>query len=256
MPVEKERRCAMTELNRTVLLLGEDGSGKLKDAHVTVCGLGAVGSYAVEALARAGVGHLRLVDYDRVSVSNINRQLFALHSTVGMKKTEIAERRVKDINPACEVTVFDTFIDETSNPLIMEDRIDVMVDAIDSLSAKVHLIANAYRKNIPVVASMGAAGRLDANAITTADIDETHTCPLARFVRRRLHRQGIVTGVRCVFSTEVPVKKKEEHQMLHDGKRTPPVMGSISYVTGIYGLKAAYEAIGIILGKNNGGKEP
>ena len=238
----------MTELNRTVLLLGEAGAEKLKNAHVTVCGLGAVGSYAVEALARAGIGHLRLVDYDTVSASNVNRQLFALHSTVGLKKTDVAARRVKDINPLCDVTVFDTYIDEHSNPLIMEGRVDVLIDAIDSLSAKVHLIANAYRHGIPVVASMGAAGRMDANAITTADLSETHTCPLARFVRRRLHRQDIYEGVRCVFSTEVAVKKAEEHQIVHDGKRTPPVLGSISYVTGIYGLKASFEAVRIILG--------
>jgi len=239
----------MTELNRTVLLLGEARAEKLKNAHVTVCGLGAVGSYAVEALARAGVGHLRLVDYDRISASNINRQLFALHSTVGMKKTDVAEQRVKDINPDCHVEIFDTYIDEISNPLIMAGQVDVMIDAIDSLSAKVYLIANAYRKHIPVVASMGAAGRMDANAITTADLSETHTCPLARFVRRRLHRQDIMSGVRCIFSTEVAVKKQQEHQVMSDGKRTPPVLGSISYVTGIYGLKAAFEAIRILVGE-------
>jgi len=239
----------MTELNRTVLLLGEARAEKLKNAHVTVCGLGAVGSYAVEALARAGVGHLRLVDYDRISASNINRQLFALHSTVGMKKTDVAEQRVKDINPDCHVEIFDTYIDEISNPLIMAGQVDVMIDAIDSLSAKVYLIANAYRKHIPVVASMGAAGRMDANAITTADLSETHTCPLARFVRRRLHRQDIMSGVRCIFSTEVAVKKQQEHQGMSDGKRTPPVLGSISYVTGIYGLKAAFEAIRILVGE-------
>lgn len=247
MQVERER--SMTELNRTVLLLGEARAEKLKNAHVTVCGLGAVGSYAVEALARAGVGHLRLVDYDRVSASNINRQLFALHSTVGMKKTEVAEQRVKDINPDCDVEIFDTYIDEISNPLIMAGQVDVIIDAIDSLSAKVYLIANAYRKNIPVVASMGAAGRMDANAITTADLAETHTCPLARFVRRRLHRQDIMSGVRCIFSTEVAVKQQQEHQVMSDGKRIPPVMGSISYVTGIYGLKAAFEAIRILVGE-------
>lgn len=237
----------MSWTDRTELLLGTDQVEALSKAHVTVCGLGAVGSFAVEALARAGVGHLTLVDYDRVHESNINRQLFALHSTVGMKKTELAEKRILDINPDCRVTVFDTYIDEISNPKIMESPMDVMIDAIDSLSAKVHLIANAYRKGVPVVTSMGAAGRMDANAIITADLAETHTCPLARFVRRRLHRQDIFEGIRCVFSSEVPVKKKEEDQAPHDGKRQAPVLGSISYVTAIYGLKAAYEALAILL---------
>lgn len=237
----------MSWTGRTELLIGKKQVEALAQSHVTVCGLGAVGSFAVESLARAGVGHLTLVDYDTVHESNINRQLFALHSTVGMKKTELAEKRIIDINPHCHVTVFDTYIDETSNPLIMEGPMDVLVDAIDSLSAKVHLIANAYRKGVPVVTSMGAAGRMDANAVTTADLSETHTCPLARFVRRRLHRQEIFGGVRCVFSTEVPEKKKEEDQMPHDGMRKAPVLGSISYVTAIYGLKAAYEALAILL---------
>ena len=237
----------MNRFDRTAILLGKESTERLANAHVTVCGLGAVGSYAVEALARAGIGHLRLVDYDIVNITNINRQLFALSSTVGLKKTQVAENRVKDINPFCQVDIFDTYIDEISNPLIMDGRVDVMIDAIDSLSAKVHLIANAYRKNIPVISSMGAAGRLDANAIITADLSETHTCPLARFVRRRLHRQDIQSGIRCVFSTEVAMKKKNDDQIPHDGKRKAPVLGSISYVTAIYGLKAAYEAIHILL---------
>lgn len=237
--------------NRTRILIGEENIKRLSDAHVTVCGLGAVGSYAVEALARAGVGHLRLVDYDTVHPSNINRQLYALTSTVGMKKTQVAQARVKDINPLCQVEILDTLIDEVTNPQIMDSRIDVMVDAIDSLTAKVFLIANAYRSGIPVISSMGAAGRMDANAIITADLSETHTCPLARFVRRRLHRQDIFSGIRCVFSTEIPVKKKEEDQIPHDGFRKAPVLGSISYVTAIYGLKAAYEAIACLLHGQN-----
>lgn len=238
----------MTWNDRTRLLIGDEGIDRLAGAHVTVCGLGAVGSFAVEALARAGVGHLRLVDYDTVDPTNINRQLFALTSTVGMKKTQVAEARVRDIHPGCRVSVIDTVIDEHSRPQIMAGPMDVLVDAIDSLSSKVYLIANAHRAGIPVVSSMGAAGRLDANAIVTADLSETHTCPLARFVRRRLHRQGIFSGVRCVFSTEVAVKKDDAHQLPHDGARVAPVLGSISYVTAIYGLKAAYEAITCLLG--------
>ncbi|MBU1170860.1 MAG: tRNA threonylcarbamoyladenosine dehydratase [Proteobacteria bacterium] len=238
--------------NRTHLLIGEENVGILSRAHVAICGMGAVGSFAVEALARAGVGHLRLVDYDHVHPSNINRQLFALTSTQGMKKTEVARIRVKDINPLCHVEILDTYIDETTNPRIMEGQVDVMIDAIDSLTPKIFLIANAFRAGIPVISSMGAAGRMDANAITTGDLSETHTCPLARFVRRRLHRQGIFSGIRCIFSTEMPMKKKKEDKEPHDGKRQAPVLGSISYVTAIYGLKAAYEAIDCLL-KQKGG---
>jgi len=193
------------------------------------------------------LGNLRLVDYDVVDITNINRQLFALDSTVGMKKTSVAEKRVRDINPDCNIEIRDTFIDEDSNPGIMEGRVDVMIDAIDSLSAKVHLIANAHRAGIHVVSSMGAAGRFDARLITTGDLSETHTCPLARFVRRRLHRQDIRTGIRCIYSTEIPVKKKEEKQVSHDGHRKAPILGSISYLTGIFGLMTAYEALDFIL---------
>lgn len=229
--------------NRTEILIGKDGIKKLAAAHVTVCGLGAVGSYAVEALARAGVGHLRIVDYDTVDITNINRQLFALESTIGQKKAFIAEKRILDINPACRVEVMDAFVNEETNPAVMAEPVDVIIDAIDSLSPKVHLIANAVRAGIYVVASMGAAGRTDSDSIICGDISETRICPLARSVRRRLRRQNIEKGVRCVFSTEEALKKQEEHQIPHDGQRTAPVLGSISYMTGIFGLKVAGEAI-------------
>lgn len=235
---------------RTELLLGREGIEKLKNAHITVAGLGAVGSYTVEALARAGIGHLRIVDYDVVNTSNINRQLYALDSTVGHLKTESAEKRIRDINPDCKLEVMNTFIDEHSNPAILSEPIDVLIDAIDSLSAKIHLIYNAYRKNIHVISSMGAAGRRDANLVTTGDLSDTHTCPLARFVRIRLHRRGLYEGIRCIYSTEPPMKKtvrKESPEETIDGRRKAPVIGSLSYVTGIFGLKAAYEAIQYIL---------
>ncbi len=236
----------MESLNRTELLIGADGIEKLQNAHVAVCGLGAVGSYAAEALVRAGVGSLRIVDYDVVDESNINRQLYALASTVGKKKTYIAEKRILDINPDCSVDVLASYINEETNPAVMAAPVDVLIDAIDSLAAKVYLIADAHRAGIHVISSMGAAGRMDANLITSGDLSETHTCPLARCVRRRLHRQEIFTGVRCIYSTEIPKKQNTEIPRPHDDNR-PPVLGSISYLTGIFGLKAAYEAINYIL---------
>ena len=235
---------------RTELLLGREGVEKLARSHVTVCGLGGVGAYAVEALARANIGRLTLVDCDVISPSNINRQLLALESTKGMEKTEVARARVKDIHPGCDLTVMHTLIDEKSDPQILAQNPDVIIDAIDSLSAKVHLIANAFHMGIHVVSSMGAAGRLDANAVTTGDLSETHTCPLARFVRSRLHRREIYTGIRCVFSTEKPVMKKVTIDTSTDvsGKSVrSPVIGSISYLPSIFGLKAAYEAITYLL---------
>ncbi len=248
------RGTLLMRFERTTLLLGKESIEKLRDAHVTVCGLGGVGSYAVEALLRAGVGHLTLVDFDVVSESNLNRQLFALESTLGAPKIEAARRRLIDIHPSCDLTLMNCFIDETTNPVILSRRTDVLIDAIDSLSAKVHLIANAHEANIHVVSSMGAGGRMDANAITTGDLSETHTCPLARFVRIRLHRRNIFTGVRCVYSTEKPIMKKvamdTEGPSGRQIKKTP-VIGTISYMPAIFGFKAAFEAITHIVGQRS-----
>jgi tRNA A37 threonylcarbamoyladenosine dehydratase len=237
---------------RTEMLLGKEKIEKLKKSHVTVCGLGAVGSYAVEALARAGVGHLRIVDFDVISESNINRQLFALTSTIQHKKTDVAASRILDINPDCHVEKIHRKIDEYSEHLVLAEPYTVLIDAIDSLSAKVHLMINAIEKNIFVISSMGAAGRLNPDTIYTCDISETHTCPLARFVRRKLHRRNIHSGIRCVFSPETPLYKLNHQNDVgnhpdNDQKKSAPVIGSISYITAIFGLKAAYEAINHIL---------
>ena len=251
----KTRGMLPMRFERTKLLLGEEAMKKIRDSHVTVCGLGGVGSHAVESLCRAGVGHLTLVDCDVASESNLNRQLFALESTLGAPKTEAARRRVVDINPSCDLTLMNCLIDETTNPVILSRRTDVLIDAIDSLSAKVHLIANAHEAKIHVVSSMGAGGRIDANAITTGDIAETHTCPLARFVRIRLHRRNIYSGVRCVFSTEKPIMKKLSMDQAalsdqSDIKKTP-IIGSISYLPAIFGFKAAFEALLHIIGQRS-----
>ncbi len=245
----------MLRFSRTEQLLGEEKLERLAGASVVVCGLGAVGSFAVEALARAGIGRLRLVDYDKVSLNNINRQLYALSSTVDMKKAQVAKERVMDINPACQLEIMDTFINHDAMESLLSGHVDVVLDAIDSLSAKVHLIKDSLEKGIHVVSSMGAAGKMDANAITTGDISRTHTCPLARAVRRRLHRMDIREGVTCVYSTEPPRVKSlssSVEEPSFDGNRTAPVIGSISYMTAIFGMKAAYETIDHILGKQQG----
>jgi len=245
----------MLNFARTLQLVGQDKFDKLKDSHVVICGLGAVGSYAAEALARAGVGHLRLVEFDTVDVSNINRQLYALNSTVNSPKIKVAEKRIKDINPDCKLDLRDVFINDKTVHDILEPPADILVDAIDSVSSKVHLIKHAIRKNFHVVSCMGAAGRLDANLVTTGDLSETHTCPLARIIRRRLHRHDIYDGVRCVYSTEPALNKNPpvvEETKCPDsterGRGREPI-GSISYVTGIAGLKTAYEVINHILNR-------
>ena len=235
---------------RTAQLVGEEKMERLRGARVAVCGLGAVGSYAVEALARAGVGYLRLVDFDTVDTVNINRQLYALDSTVGTLKVEVAGERVRDINPSCETDLRPTFIDDASIPELLGGDVDVVVDAIDSVSSKVNLLEGAFRRGLHTVSSMGAAARLDVSAIHVTDISESYNCPLARTIRQRLRRRGIDRGIRCVFSPEqaynkLPPVVREEPRASRGRERAP--LGSISFVTGIFGLKAASAAIHHIL---------
>ena len=239
--------------NRTEQLIGKESLAKLKRARVAVFGLGAVGSYAVEALARAGVGYLRLVDCDCIRPSNINRQLYALESTLNKPKTEVARARVLDINPGCTVEAMQVFAAKNTFPQLLAKPLDAIVDAIDSVTPKVELIAAAARCGIPVVSSMGAATRMNPADIRLGDISETDVCPLARFVRKRLRRRGITSGIRCIFSIEeprnkgAPVGNEENEKMSFPQGRNRRPIGSLSYITGIFGLLAAYEVIKIIV---------
>ncbi|TYT74886.1 tRNA threonylcarbamoyladenosine dehydratase [Desulfobotulus mexicanus] len=240
-----------SSFSRVQLLTGEEAFGRLQQARVTVCGLGAVGSFAVEALARSGVGHLRLVDFDVVEASNINRQLFALHSTLGQSKVSLALQRIKDIAPDCDVEAMDLFIDEASLERVLDNGPDVVLDAIDGLNSKVMLIRESLRRNLYIASSMGAATRYDAGAIRVCDISETHHCPLARLVRRRLHRFGVEKGVDCVFSPEPPnrgpVSEETEEAAVQTRGRIRQPMGSIAHVTGSFGLRLAGLALDRIL---------
>ena len=241
----------MDQFARTKQLLGSQAMERIKNATVAVFGLGAVGSFAIEALARTGVGNLRLIDFDKVDVSNINRQLYALHSTIGREKAIIACERVKDINPGCRVELHSSFVNAQSLEDLLSKDIDVVVDAIDGLNSKINLIVGAKQLNLAVVSSMGAAGRTDISMIRTGDISETIVCPLARVVRQRLHRRGIYKGVRAVYSIEKPLNKqpyKSEDAVdgLPDHGRSRPPIGTISWVPGVFGLTIASEAINII----------
>lgn len=235
---------------RTEMLLGAEALARLRAARVVVVGLGAVGSYAVEALARAGVGALRLVDFDRVHLSNINRQLYALDSTIGRLKVEVAAARVHDINPECAVEALPLFVDEDSVAQVLAGAPDAVIDAIDSLSPKVTLLATAARATPFVVSSMGAATRTDPFAIRVSDISETDRCPLARLIRKRLRQRGIASGIRCVYSIEPPrpaaptsvAPPAEEPAIVRRG-RPRRALGSLSAVTGMFGLIAAQEVI-------------
>lgn len=237
---------------RTRMLLGAAACARLEQALVVVVGLGAVGSYACEALARAGVGRLRLVDFDTVRPSNINRQLYALGSTVGRLKAELAAERVRDINPACRVDARPLFVDETNAADLLNDgRPDLLIDAIDSFRPKCALLAAAVRTGLFTVSSMGAAARTDYAPIRVGDLSETDVCPLARRIRKQLKKQGIVSGIRCVYSTELPppmapapdLDESAADPEPHQRGRPRRPLGSVSFLTGIFGLLAAREAI-------------
>jgi tRNA A37 threonylcarbamoyladenosine dehydratase len=249
---------------RTALIWGWEALRRLQRAQVVVVGLGAVGSYAVEALARAGVGRFRLVDYDAVGPSNLNRQLYALHSTIGQFKTDVAGRRVKDINPACEVQTLNLRITSGQLDEALTGPPDLLVDAIDQIDAKVELIAAAQRQKVPLVSSMGAARRTDPSRIQVALLSETHGCPLARAVRIRLRRKRCALDFPCVFSTEPRVKPILEP--LRTGgpaeafrgpkpKSRPPI-GSLPTLTGIVGLTLAHAALQILVGQGRGRAGP
>lgn len=241
----------MKKFIRTEQLIGKEALKRLAGARIAVFGLGAVGSYAVEALARSGVGYLRLVDFDVIKPSNFNRQLYALDSNLGLSKTEVAERRVRDINSGCVVDARNLFFNRQTKDELLDGPLDVVVDAIDSLNPKVELLAAAVEKNIKVVSSMGAASRFDPLKVRVGDISQTHACPLARFVRKRLKRKGVERGIRCVFSVEetreafsLPTDEEEESLRIGRSRRA---IGSFSYMTGIFGLTVAREALATLI---------
>jgi len=241
----------MRWFSRSELLLGEAALERLRAARVTVFGLGGVGSFAVEALARAGVGHLRLVDHDVVGPSNLNRQLFALRSTLGQPKAEVAAARVRDINPGCDVDPRVTFVHTDTLPDLLTPRPDAMIDAIDSMACKVALMRAAHDQGIPFLTAMGAGGRTDSSQLRVGDLSETRLCPLAARVRKELRKVGITQGIRCVYSLEPADNKRPANPIDLEphhgpGRQRRPV-GTISYMPAIVGLKVAEEVLRLLL---------
>lgn len=225
------------QFSRTEMLLGGEALAKLENARVAVFGVGGVGSYAVEALARAGVGALDLIDSDNVAESNINRQIIALHSTVGRPKVDVAAERVHDINPDCKVTCLSTFVLPENMEQFDLAAYDYIVDAIDTVSAKIALAVTGEQLGVPVISSMGTGNKLDPTKFAVTDIYKTSVCPLARVMRTELKKRG-VKKLKVLYSTEEPVKvavKSEEH------RRAVPA--SISFVPSVAGLIIAGEVI-------------
>jgi len=221
---------------RTQLLLGEEGIDRLQGSHVIVFGVGGVGSFAVEALARAGVGKLTIVDFDVVDVTNINRQLIALHSTVGKEKVAVLKERLADINPSLEVEAWAEKIMPDTVEEFFQQEYDYVIDAIDMVSSKLALIEFCTSHDIPIISSMGTGNKLDPSKLTVTDIHKTSTCPLARVMRYELKKRG-VKKLEVVYSTEAPLKPILPESLDMGAKRTVP--GSTSFVPSSAGLLLA-----------------
>lgn len=229
-------------------LIGEENVRSLFSRSVAVCGIGAVGGHALETLARCGIGHIKVVDFDTIEESNINRQILALHSTVGMLKTDVAVQRVRDINPDCSITAMPVYISEENIESIFKGT-DLVLDCIDSLSSKVSLLEAAYRHGIPAISSMGAALRRDSSLVRTGDIFDTFGCPLAREVRSMLRKRGVGRGIEAVFSPEkirfdyIDPEEDDEAEADPTGKRKRRVLGSLPTVTAVFGITMAELAL-------------
>ncbi|MFA5362699.1 MAG: tRNA threonylcarbamoyladenosine dehydratase [Candidatus Omnitrophota bacterium] len=235
----------------TELLLGKEKLGRLRESTVTVIGLGAVGSYCVEALARSGIGALRLVDFDDIKLTNVNRHLYALTSTIGRKKAEIAGERVHDINPSCKVETQEVFAGDETLDLILDNKPDVVIDAIDSLNPKTQLLAACYIRKIPLISCMGAAMRTDPFSVKTGDLFDIKGCPLASRIRKKLRKKGIERGIFCVYSGQKQKTLILEKEIVHSEReyergRKRRKLGSLSTVTGMFGLAMAHCAIDLL----------
>lgn len=229
----------MDIFSRTERLIGEDALRKLQNSNIIIFGLGGVGSYTAEALARSGIGKMTVVDKDTVDITNINRQLYALHSTVGKPKAEVARTRILDINPECEVTaVAKMYLPENSEDFVLS-QYDYIIDAIDNVTAKIDLAVKAEHLGIPIISSMGTGNKLDPTAFKVSDIYKTSVCPLCRVMRTQLKKRG-VKKLKVVYSEETPKT---------DGERTP---ASISFVPSVAGLIIAGEVIKDIIQKESG----
>lgn len=236
-------------LERTELLIKEEGLEKLNKANVLVVGLGGVGSFAAEFLARAGVGKMTVVDGDTVDITNVNRQLPALHSTVGKHKVDVVAERLLDINPQLHLIKINEFLNpERMEEVLDADTFDFVLDCIDSVTPKLSLIIAAKKRRIKIVSSMGAGGKTDPSKVLVRDISKTEHCHLARQIRKRLRKVKIDKGIRCVFANDI---QDEESLKMTDGtnyKRS--FYGTISYMPAIFGLYAAAEVINHLIEKD------
>ncbi|WP_410880428.1 ThiF family adenylyltransferase [Myroides sp. DW712] len=232
---------------RAALLFKEEGLEKLKNANVLVVGLGGVGSFAAEFLARAGVGNMTIVDGDTVDITNINRQLPALHSTVDKPKVHVVGDRLMDINPELNLTRIEEFLSPERTHEVVTEDFDYVLDCIDSITPKINLILAAKRKRVKVISAMGAGGKMIASKIVVKDISKTDVCPLAKQIRKRLKKEGISSGVKAIFSTEKP---DESSLKMTDGSNfKKSFFGTNSWMPALFGLHAAENVVRYLLKK-------
>ena len=223
--------------DRTRMLIGQEGVDALQSAHVLIAGIGGVGSFAAEALARAGVGTFTLLDNDEVDITNLNRQIHATQDVIGRPKVQVMAERIGAINPDITVHTIQAFLLNDNIDVLGDVQYDYIIDAVDTVTAKLALVEYARARAIPVICSMGTANKLDATKFEVTDISKTHTCPLARVMRKELRDRGIVEGVEVLYSTAKPITVVPAS----DGERRPP--GSISYVPSVAGLLLAGHVI-------------
>ena len=224
---------------RTEMLMGGAAMENLNAARVTVVGVGGVGAFASEMLVRSGVGHLAVVDSDTVGISNVNRQLLALHSTVGEYKVDVLAKRLLDINPELDINCIREYLSEDNIPDLLPIS-DLVVDAIDTLSPKIALIQYCLRNEIPLVSSMGSGAKFDVTRIRIADISKTRMCPLAHMLRKRLHKLGITTGFTAVYSEEPP---RRDTVIIEESRNKKSQVGTVSYLPAAFGCACAQAAI-------------
>ncbi|MCB6983236.1 tRNA threonylcarbamoyladenosine dehydratase [Peptostreptococcus anaerobius] len=216
---------------RTKIVIGQDGIDLLRNANILVFGIGGVGSYVVEGLVRAGIGNLTIVDFDTVDITNINRQIPALHSTIGMNKTDVLEKRIKDINPEINLKCHTSLYNEDTSDTLLDGDYDFVVDAIDMVPSKIHLIESCYKRGLNIISSMGMGNKLDPTMIEIADIHKTEMCPLAKIIRREAKKSGI-KKLPVVYSREKP----RDTGITQEDGRTKRVNGSMSFVPSCAGL--------------------
>jgi tRNA A37 threonylcarbamoyladenosine dehydratase len=228
-------------LERTELLIKKAGINKLLNSHVLVIGMGGVGSFASEFLARAGIGKMTIIDGDVVDTTNRNRQLHALSSTVGLSKVELMANRIKDIHPEIQLTAINEFITPERAIEILQNDYDYVVECIDSLTPKLYIIQTALNRGLKIISSMGAGGKIDASKVKITKLSKTRDCPLAKYVRKRLKKMGVKKNLKVVYSYEIPDKTSIRYTDGSNFKKS--FYGTISYIPALFGLMAANAVI-------------